>query len=156
MSLSFSWRSCDPIYNPFKDKTFHMPFYAAAVSESSIPASSIWMRSISLLFSRRFIEINLQNALWFVAALYDSPSTTCLVNLVFLYFYASATVVLLVQLACVWSFIETQFFCLCLSPWFSIIKGLLNKNVTLVSDRAYVPSLFLLWFSITMVRKFLE
>lgn len=81
------------------------------------------MRSISLLFSRRFIEINLQNVLWFVAALYDSPSTTCLVNLVFLYFYAFATVVLLVQLACVWSFMETQFFVSAFHRDFPSLRG---------------------------------
>lgn len=80
----------------------------------------------------------------FVAVFYVSPSTTCLINFVFLYFYASATVVLLlVQLVCAGSFMETQFR-LCLSLRFSIIRDLLNKNVTLVADRVYVPSLFFL------------
>lgn len=67
-----------------------------------------------------------------------------LVNFVFLYFYASAmTVLLLVLLVCVRSFMESGFR-LCLSLWFSIIRDLLNKNVVLVSDRVHVPFLFFL------------
>lgn len=67
-----------------------------------------------------------------------------LVNFVFLYFYASAmTVLLLVLLVCVRSFMES-WFRLCLSLWFSIIRDLLNKNVALVSDRVHVPLLFFL------------
>lgn len=67
-----------------------------------------------------------------------------LVNFVFLYFYMSAmTVLLLVLLVRVRSFMESQFR-LCLSLWFSIIRDLLNKNVALVSDRVHVPFLFFL------------
>ena len=67
-----------------------------------------------------------------------------LVNFVFLYFYASAmTVLLLVPLVCVRSFMES-WFRLCFSLWFSIIRDLLNKNVALVSDRVHVPLLFFL------------
>lgn len=53
---SFSWWSCDPIYNPFKNKTFICHFMLG-LFWSSISASLILMLSVSLLISEDSLKL---------------------------------------------------------------------------------------------------
>lgn len=150
---SFSWRSHGPISNLFKRKCFVCHFVLMVVW-SSISASLILMQLVSPFILSRYFEINLQHLLWFVSVLCFSPeSSSSLVNFVFFLtacYDCSTTCATVVCQPFMGSL-----FRLCLSLWFSIIMGLLNKNVALVSDKVHVPFLSV-WFSIITVLKFLE